>query len=113
MAMKAILHRGEPEYVPYKSATPRAAGDVFVVGNNVRIAHRAIAANELSNVAAGGGVYTVAKDASDIADGVTLYWDATAGAITITASTNKKFGVAAAAAGTSATTVEALHLAAA
>ncbi len=111
--MEATFRRGYPEFTPYQSATARAAGEVIVAGNNTRIAHRAIAANELSNVAVHGGIYRVGKDASDIADGATLYWDDANGVVTTTASTNKKFGVAMAAAGTAAAEVEALHLAAA
>lgn len=111
--MEALFRRGYPEYIPYKSATARVAGEVFVVGNNTRITHRAIAANELSNVAVTGGVYTLGKDNSDIADGATLYWDDTNSVVTTTASTNKKIGIAMEAAGTGATSVDVLHLAAA
>lgn len=107
--MEAIFESGKPVMVPHTPSSAVAAGDVVVVGSDVRIAHLDIAAGALGDLAAGGGVYDVAKDASDMSDGDTLYWDAAEGNTTLDPSGNNIYGRALEDAGTSATRVKALH----
>lgn len=85
-----------------------AAGGVVVLNDLVTVAPRPIAANALGAVAI-EGVWSMPKAAAGsgkaIGQGAVVYWDATAGNITTTATDNKRAGKAAAAALTTDTTV--------
>lgn len=110
--MDCILYHGSPLMVDYTpDSADVAAGDVVVSGDLPLIAHRDIADGRLGALAAGGGVYTVTKEAPlVIAGGAKLYWDDTNDRVTTTASTHKVFGYATPAGAASAdTTVRAIH----
>ena len=91
-------------YIDHTPGSAVAAGDVVVIGSIVAVAPRPIAANELGSVAV-EGVFTVAKDDSDIAAGNAVNYYATSGVMT-TANTGVAAGYAVAAAVTGATTVD-------
>lgn len=84
-----------------------AAGDVVVLADLVTVAPRAIAANALGAVAV-EGVWSMPKATGAISQGAIVYWDATAGNVTTTATNNKRAGKAAKAAASSDTTVQVL-----
>lgn len=84
-----------------------AAGDVVVLNDLVTVAPRAIAANKLGAVAV-EGVWSMPKASGAIGQGAIVYWDATAGNVTTTATNNKRAGKAAKAAGANDTTVQVL-----
>ena len=93
--MEARLVHGSPVMIDHTPAAAVSAGDVIVLPNTIRIAHRDIAADELGALAAEGGVYEVPKAAgggSAIPDGTTVYWNDAANVITATASTHKRIG---------------------
>jgi len=93
--MDATFVHGDPLMVDHTPGSAVSAGDVVVLADTVRIAHRDIAANELGALAAEGGVYEVPKAAGGstaIADGKKVYWDAGNSVITATASTHKVIG---------------------
>lgn len=99
--------------VDYTPTVAVSAGEVVVTNGRVRIAITAIAANVLGALCT-GGLFTVAKDASNVADGNALYWDADgdpvggtagSGAFTSTSAGNTFAGYAMAAAGTTVGTV--------
>lgn len=101
--------------VNYTPAAAVTAGDVIVVNGHVRVAKRDIEADVLGALCT-EGLFDVVKDASDIADGNALYWDADgnpvggvagSGALSTTAAGNTFFGFAQAAAGVGAETVSA------
>lgn len=96
MGFEAEFVRGTPLMVDYTPGSNVVAGQVVVIGNVVRIAHRDIAANALGALAAGGGQYRAPKATgadTAIADGKQLYWDDTNNVVTETSSGNKKIGV--------------------
>lgn len=89
---------GDPLMIDHTPGGAVAVGEVVIVGNTPRIAHRAIAANELGALAAGGGVYQCkAQSSADLASGVRVFWDNTNNVVTTTASGNLAFGFTAAA----------------
>lgn len=89
---------GDPRMVDHTPGSAIAIGDVVVTNDTVRVAHRAIAANELSALASEGGVYEVVGDAAIAAD-KKVWWNAAASKVTTTASTHKVFGVTVSACG--------------
>lgn len=107
--MKATFKHGRPLMVDHTPTAAVSAGAVVMVGDEPRLAHLDIAADALGALAAGGGVYDIDKDGSDIADGDVLYWDVAEANVTTDDVGNQVFGRAAAAAGTSVTTVRAIH----
>lgn len=108
--MDCTLHHGSPLMIDYTPSADVAAGDVVVVGELPLIAHRDIPDGRLGALAAGGGVYTIAKEApAVITAGAALYWDAGDQVVTTTASTHKLFGFASAAAASADTTIRAIH----
>ena len=93
--MLAQLKHGVPQMVDHTPAADVALGDVVVVGDTLRLAHRAIAATTKGSLAASGGIYQMPKAAgadSAIADGKKVYWDAVAKVITATAEGHKVLG---------------------
>jgi predicted RecA/RadA family phage recombinase len=93
--------------IDYTPSAAVAAGDVVVLNDLVTVAPVAIAANALGAVAV-DGVWSMPKASGAIGQGALVYWDATAGNITTTATNNKRAGKAAAAAVSGATTVQVL-----
>jgi predicted RecA/RadA family phage recombinase len=93
--------------IDYTPSAAVAAGDVVVLNDLVTVAPVAIAANALGAVAV-DGVWSMPKATGAIGQGALVYWDATAGNITTTATNNKRAGKAAAAAVSGATTVQVL-----
>jgi predicted RecA/RadA family phage recombinase len=83
--------------IDYTPSSAVAAGDVVVMNDLVGVAHSPIAANALGAVAV-EGVHSMPKATGVIGQGAIVYWDATAGNVTTTASGNKRAGKAAAAA---------------
>lgn len=95
MSFEAKFESGDPIMVDHYPAAAVSAGQVVVLADTVRIAHRDIAAGDKGALAARGGTYIVPKAAGGstaIADGVDVYWDDTNNRITATASTHKKIG---------------------
>lgn len=110
--MSVKFRHGSPLMVDHVASGDVAAGDVVVVGDDVRIAHRPIADGELGALAAGGGVYEVPKDTGQstaIAAGKRVYWNAADSEVTETASTHKIFGRTVAAAGDDDATIMVIH----
>lgn len=85
------------DLIDYTPSSDVAAGDVVVLNDLVTVAPRPIAANKLGAVAV-EGVFSLPKASGAIGQGAIVYWDATAGNVTTTASGNKRAGKAAAAA---------------
>lgn len=83
--------------IDYTPGAAVAAGDVVVLNDLVTVAPRPIAANALGAVAV-EGVWSMPKATGAIGQGAIVYWDATNGNVTTTASGNKRAGKAAAAA---------------
>ena len=77
----ATFRHGDPVMVDHTpSGADVAAGDVLVIGDSVRIAHRDIVDGQLGALAIGGGVYDIAKATgvgTAVTAGTTLYWDDT------------------------------------
>lgn len=96
------------EHIDYTPSGNVPTGSVVEIGDNlIGIAERPILANQLGALAT-EGVFKIAKDASDIAEGNPIFWDnngnpvegtAGSGAATLTASGNKYLGSALADAG--------------
>lgn len=108
----ATLYHGDPCMVDYTPSADVDAGDVIVVGNGVRIAHRDIAEGALGALAIRGGVYIVPKaTGSALNDGALVYWDATDGNAQADADTgtNKVLGFVVETAASAATEVKVLH----
>lgn len=84
-----------------------AAGGVVVLNDLVTVAPVAIAANALGAVSV-DGVWDMPKATGAIGQGALVYWDATAGNVTTTASGNKRAGKAAKAAASGDATVQVL-----
>jgi len=109
---QATFRHGNPLMVDYTPGSAVDAGDVIVVGDEIRIAHVDIPANTLGALAAGGGVYRFAKAAGTskaIAAGKRVYWDASGEVVTETASTHKIAGRTVAATGDDDTEVDVIH----
>ncbi|MEW4566119.1 DUF2190 family protein [Bremerella sp. JC770] len=93
--MEARLVHGSPIMADHTPAADVSAGDVIVLADTIRIAHRDITAGELGAAATRGGIYETPKTAGGstaIADGKKVYWDADNSVITATASTHKQIG---------------------
>lgn len=102
----ALKYKTSGETIMYTAGADVESGDVVVVGDRVGIALTDIA-NGATGPVALRGVWTVtALGTDDIAVGKTLYWDAGNSRATLTASTHKKIGTAAAASGSLVTTVD-------
>lgn len=91
----------------YTPSAAVSAGDVVILNDLVTVAPRAIAANALGAVSV-EGVWTMPKATGAIGHGALVYWDATAGNITTTATNNKRAGKAAKAAASGDATVQVL-----
>lgn len=89
--MPTYLH-GPAVMVDYTPGSDVDAGDVIVTGDTPRIAHLDIASGELGALGATGGIYECTGDAAIAAD-KKVYWDASAGKVTETATGHKVFGV--------------------
>ena len=91
------------KYLDYTAGSDIAAGGVVVIGSIVGVAPRPIA-NGASGAVAVEGVFSFAKDDSDISAGAAVNYYATSGVMT-TESTGVAAGYAVAAAATGASTV--------
>lgn len=91
----------------YTPSAAVAAGGVVVLNDLVTVAPVAIAANALGAVSV-EGVWDMPKATGAIGQGALVYWDATAGNVTTTASGNKRAGKAAKAAASGDATVQVL-----
>jgi predicted RecA/RadA family phage recombinase len=92
--MSNVIHKAgmkEPVMADHTPSSAVLAGAVVVIGNNPRIAHRDIAANELGALAIFGGIYEVTA-AGAYTDGAKVYWDPVANKVTTTAGSLKVFG---------------------
>lgn len=106
------LFHGDPIMVDHTPSGAVAAGEVVVTADTPRIAHRAIAANELGALAFGGGVYTCPKATGTgqaIAANTLVYWNASGSVVTTTASSHKKFGYTVEASGDDDATCKVVH----
>lgn len=97
--MPVYYHHGAPLMADYTPGTAKVAGEVVVVGEENRIVHSDIEANQLGAIAlpCGSAIYRGPKStaaSSGWNDGVLLYWDDTNDQVTKTASTHKKLGYA-------------------
>jgi predicted RecA/RadA family phage recombinase len=115
---QAIFRQGSPIMVDYTPGSAVDAGDVIVVGDNVRIAHLDIVSGRLGALGAHSGLYDIQKAANNslgsggeaIADGVDVYWDEGDEIATATADGNAYIGVAVGAASAAVDRVRVLHL---
>jgi len=87
------------DVIDYTPSAAVAAGAVVVLNDLVTVAPRPIAANQLGAVCV-EGVFSMPKASGAIGQGAIVYWDATAGNITTTSTSNKRAGKAAKAAAT-------------
>lgn len=87
------------KYLDYTPEAAVEAGDVVIVGSIVGVANRPIPAGETGAIAT-EGVFEFEKDESAVTAGATVYYDATAGKATATATSNTALGAAVAAAAT-------------
>ncbi len=113
MSFQAEMVHGSPRMVDHTPGSAVAAGDVLVLTDGVRIAHRAIAAGAKGALAAGGGVYRCAKPTGGgtaMPDGDTAYWDDTNNQAENDATGNKKLGLVVGAVGDSDTSVLVHHM---
>jgi predicted RecA/RadA family phage recombinase len=94
--------------VDYTPGADVAAGEVVVQGDLVGVAKTPIAAGTLGSLATRGVFDFPKAGAGAIASGAVLYWDATNGVATTTASGNKRIGKAVAAAAAADTAVRGL-----
>ena len=97
----------DDDLIDYTPSSAVAAGDVVVLADLVTVAPRAIAANALGTVAV-EGVWSMPKATGAISQGAIVYWDATAGNVTTTATNNKRAGKAAKAAASGDASVQVL-----
>jgi predicted RecA/RadA family phage recombinase len=111
---EADFVHGDPLMIDHTPGSAVAAGEVVVVDDLVYICHRAIAANALGALAAGGGVYDGIKDNTsgpDIAAGDRVYFIPGSNLFTNDGTGGNKFaGYAIAAAGASVTPVRFVHV---
>lgn len=114
--MQAVFHKSS-DVIDYTPSGAVAAGQVVVVGRLVGVSTRAIGANVLGALTIRGVFRDFVKDASDVAAGDALYWDANgdpvggtagSGALTKTSTGNVFAGIALAAAGTTVGTTTVL-----
>lgn len=106
----ATFRHGNPTMVDHTPSSDVSAGDVVVINDSIRIAHRDIEANELGALADGGGVYDIAKDSATTGDdGDLIYWDAADGEVN-TDSANPLIGKLVGAAVDGQTTCRVHHL---
>lgn len=112
---EAVYRRGEYATADYTPGSDVAAGEIVTIGTSLAIAHQPIAANEKGTVAVGGGIYTVTMatgtNTSAIGALTTTYFDTTLNwARSGTNANTLRLGLALEAAGTSAASVEVLHV---
>lgn len=88
----ASFRHGDPVFVDYTPAAQVNAGDVILVNDTPRVAHRDIAPNEFGSLAAIGGVYEMTVDVATPAD-KKVYWDPVNHWVSTTAGALKVFGV--------------------
>lgn len=92
----AVFYKGASQPIDYTPSAAVTAGDVVVLGSNILMAKRDIAANTQGELHV-GAVWDMPKEAAVAHNqGDLVYWDATNHVITKTASTHKKFGIVAA-----------------
>src|SRR5690606_20508251 len=108
MATVTFRH-GDPRQIDYTpSGADVDAGEVVVVGNTPMVAHLPITDGELGALAVGGGVYRLTA-AGAIDNGDPVYWEATDGEATATASGNLLFGIAVSASTTDQDPIDVYH----
>lgn len=101
---------GDPEIIPYTPGADVHAGDVVVFNGICGIAHIDIPANQLGSLAIGGGQYDCLANVGDVINlGDPVYWDDTNNTAETGATSNTKFGFAAAAKAANDTTVRVFH----
>lgn len=88
----ATFFQGSPTMVDYTPGSAVTAGDVIVTNDTPRVAHADIAASTLGALASHDGVYKMTADGAIAAD-KKVYWNAAASKVTLTAGSNKIFGV--------------------
>lgn len=94
--------------IDYSAGSTIASGQVLVVGTKVGVALTAIANGSVGSVQI-AGVFRLAKLPTDvIGQGALVYWDTANSRLTTTSAGNTLAGVAYAAAGNGATTVDTL-----
>jgi predicted RecA/RadA family phage recombinase len=111
--MEAVLVHGTEVKIDHTPGSAVSAGEVLTYGEHTVIASRDIASGALGAVAvpSGNAVYDFTKVAADslaFAVGALVYWNATDNKVSATV-TDKGVGICVKAAGTSDTTVRALH----
>lgn len=102
----ATAYQGDCK-IDYTPSSAVAVGDVVVLNDLFCVAEVAIPANRKGALSVEGG-YILPKASGAIGQGAIVYWDATAGNITTTSTSNKRAGKAAEAAATGDTTVKVL-----
>jgi predicted RecA/RadA family phage recombinase len=111
MTTRLIAHPGD--VWDHVASGAKASGDVVVMGDTVGVCLTAIANGAIGAVEV-AGVFRLTKLTADVVvQGAKLYWDAGNSRLTITASTHKYAGRAAAAAGGTSTTADVMLNAAA
>jgi len=105
--MARYIQKGD--VIDYTPSSDVAAGDVVVVGDAlVGLAARDIPANTLGSLIV-SGVWECPKNTNEqISAGAVVYWDATHGYVTKTATNNVKLGLAAESAAQTAATIRVL-----
>lgn len=88
----ATYFAGTPIVADYTPGSAVSAGDVIVTNDTPRVAHLDIAANTLGALATNDGIYKMTADGAIGAD-KKVYWNAAASKVTLTAGSNKIFGV--------------------
>lgn len=109
MTMTATMNKAG-DRIDYTPGSAVEAGDVVVQASLIGVATEDIAASALGSLAVTGN-FTFPKSTGSstaIAAGTNLYWNAGSEVVTSTAGSNKRLGVAAAAATDSASTVDVL-----
>lgn len=100
--MATFIQRGD--VIDYTAGSAVAAGDVITVGSGVGIAQYDIAAGETGAISI-TGVYEFPLAAGPVGLGDELYWDASTGVATASATGNTRIGFAVAAVATGGTAV--------
>lgn len=113
MAFEARFVKGDTvKYIRHTPSGDIAAGEVVVIDGVPYVAHLAIPANVLGNLAAEGGEYELLKDGTSgpaIAQGEGVAWIEADNLATDVLTGNVHFGTCTEAAGASAATVRVLH----
>lgn len=104
--MLTKLKQSNGDLIDYTPGSAASAGDIVVLGDLVGQVPSDLAANEKGSLRIKGVINAPKLTSDDVAAGATLYWDAGNSRATLTASTHKQIGYAAAAAGTSASSVD-------